>query len=36
MSFDIDIRGLDELKRELESMQEDMTPSVVDDWCKRI
>jgi hypothetical protein len=36
MSFDIDIKGLDDLKRELEKMREGMTPSIVEDWCKRI
>jgi len=36
MSFDIDIRGLDELERESENMRESLAPSVVDDWCKRI
>jgi hypothetical protein len=36
MSIDFDVRGLGELQRELERMQEGMTTPVVNDWCKRI
>lgn len=36
LSLDVDIRGLKELQRELETMQQGMTPSVVNEWCKRI
>ena len=36
MSFRIDIRGLDKLKRELESLEQGLTVETIDFWCRRI
>jgi len=36
LPFDIEIKGLKELQRELERMQEGLTVPAVDQWCKRI
>jgi hypothetical protein len=36
LSFDIEIKGLKELQRELEELKEGLTLSTVDHWCKKI
>lgn len=36
MSFDIEIKGLEELQRELKRMQEGLTVPTLNQWCKRI